>query len=78
MLRKNGKFFSERFKVNIVIGGDDRRVLMWKLNDVQVMENPKPITVMRQMHYSNIFSVGFSNKFVFGLNFSESVKILLN
>ncbi|CAG9538430.1 unnamed protein product [Cercopithifilaria johnstoni] len=43
-------------------GGDDRRVLMWKLSDVQVMENPKPITVMRQMHYSNIFSVGFSNK----------------
>ncbi|VDM06811.1 unnamed protein product [Wuchereria bancrofti] len=43
-------------------GGDDRRVLMWKLNDVQVMENPKPVAVMRQMHYSNIFSVGFSNK----------------
>ncbi|EFO16437.2 WD-repeat protein 22 [Loa loa] len=43
-------------------GGDDRRVLMWKLNDVQVMESPKPVAVMRQMHYSNIFSVGFSNK----------------
>ncbi|VDN86121.1 unnamed protein product [Brugia pahangi] len=45
-----------------VVGGDDRRVLMWKLNDVQVMEKPKPVAVMRQMHYSNIFSVGFSNK----------------
>ncbi|VDK76550.1 unnamed protein product [Onchocerca ochengi] len=43
-------------------GGDDRRVLMWKLNDVQVMERPKPVAIMKQMHYSNIFSVGFSNK----------------
>lgn len=43
---------------------------MWKLNDVQVMENPKPVAIMRQMHYSNIFSVGFSNKFVFGLHLS--------
>uniref|UniRef100_A0A915PM72 Uncharacterized protein n=1 Tax=Setaria digitata TaxID=48799 RepID=A0A915PM72_9BILA len=43
-------------------GGDDRRVLMWKLSDVQVMGNPKPVAIMKQMHYSNIFSVGFSNK----------------
>uniref|UniRef100_F1KY40 DDB1-and CUL4-associated factor 5 n=1 Tax=Ascaris suum TaxID=6253 RepID=F1KY40_ASCSU len=43
-------------------GGDDRRVLMWSVASVQADEQPKPIAIMRQTHYSNIFSVAFSNK----------------
>uniref|UniRef100_A0A0N5ATS0 WD_REPEATS_REGION domain-containing protein n=1 Tax=Syphacia muris TaxID=451379 RepID=A0A0N5ATS0_9BILA len=45
----------------LVSGGDDRRVLLWTVCDVQVEENPKPIAIMEQMHYSNIFSLAFSN-----------------
>lgn len=45
----------------LVSGGDDRRVLLWTVSDVQVDENPKPIAVMEKMHHSNIFSLAFSN-----------------
>ncbi|MCP9262813.1 DDB1-and CUL4-associated factor 5 [Dirofilaria immitis] len=54
-------------------GGDDRRVLMWKLNDVQVMERPKPVAIMKQMHYSNIFSVGFSNNVLLRFKADEPI-----
>ncbi|VDN27081.1 unnamed protein product [Gongylonema pulchrum] len=43
-------------------GGDDRRVLLWTVADVQVKEKPMPVAIMKQTHQSNIFSLAFSNK----------------
>ncbi|MFH4983658.1 hypothetical protein AB6A40_010367 [Gnathostoma spinigerum] len=43
-------------------GGDDHRVLLWSICDVQTRREPKPIAVMRQLHSSNIFSLAFSNE----------------
>lgn len=43
-------------------GGDDHRVLVWNVASVQTEEEPSPIAIMRQLHYSNIFSLAFSNK----------------
>lgn len=53
--------FSLLTVVVVLLGGDDRRVLLWNVSDVQVQESPNPIAVMGQMHYSNIFSLAFSN-----------------
>lgn len=40
-------------------GGDDRRVLLWKLEEsMDGMAEPQ---AMKNQHYSNIFCLGFNN-----------------
>ncbi len=50
-----------------LIGGDDRRVLIWTVADaIQGQNNIKPVTMATQ-HDSNIFTIDFScdNSFIF-------------
>ncbi|VDN06469.1 unnamed protein product [Thelazia callipaeda] len=46
----------------LISGGDDRRVLLWRISDIHLSENPTPLAVMNEKHYSNIFTVKFSLK----------------
>lgn len=40
-------------------GGDDRRVLLWKLEEA--MAGIGEPSAMKNQHYSNIFCLGFNN-----------------
>lgn len=42
------------------IGGDDRRVLLWRLDDVVSGGTDVPSRAMVKQHQSNIFCLGFN------------------
>ncbi|PAV70719.1 hypothetical protein WR25_05356 [Diploscapter pachys] len=41
-------------------GGDDMRVLLWRVTDLMCDKQPKPLQTMQQKHNSNIFAHQFS------------------
>lgn len=59
-----------------ILGGDDRRVLMWHVDDI-INDGPKPVnpTVMRAEHSSNIFclTLNSSSSRIFSAGNDETV-----
>lgn len=70
-LLTSGKFFfiftfpigilneTEELCESLLLGGDDRRVLLWKLEES--MAGVAEPQAMNNQHYSNIFCLGFNN-----------------
>uniref|UniRef100_A0AC34G5J4 Uncharacterized protein n=1 Tax=Panagrolaimus sp. ES5 TaxID=591445 RepID=A0AC34G5J4_9BILA len=42
-------------------GGDDLRVLLWRVSNALTDEKPKPFTIMKTKHDSNIFALAFTH-----------------
>uniref|UniRef100_A0A914Z704 Uncharacterized protein n=1 Tax=Panagrolaimus superbus TaxID=310955 RepID=A0A914Z704_9BILA len=42
-------------------GGDDLRVLLWRVSNALTDEKPKPFTIMNTKHDSNIFALAFTH-----------------
>uniref|UniRef100_A0AC35FK97 Uncharacterized protein n=1 Tax=Panagrolaimus sp. PS1159 TaxID=55785 RepID=A0AC35FK97_9BILA len=42
-------------------GGDDLRVILWRVSNALTDEKPKPFTIMKTKHDSNIFALAFTH-----------------